>query len=245
MEITIILLTAGAYGFAVWLWQREGTLTYLIALLAGNLASLASPLWQVLYQFAYDPRYTRLYTLFGLPLPLIVFIAAWTQMIPPLVVFTLYRRRWWFPGYGSSLLTFALFALYFLLVETLGQRAGWWRYAGVISLPLGASITLFAAVMWALIGLGTLSLLILTRRYALLSLCLVLLPAPLVLSLFVNGLLGAPLYTALLLRNNPLLSGGGLAAVIGTLGTLGLVLWGAHTVAMVIARQRAGQSLEL
>ncbi len=235
MEAAIILLTIGAYGLAAYLWWAERTPNYLVALLAGHLGSLPSPLWQHLYNFSYNSRFQPvLLTLADNPLPQIIFIAAWTMMIPPLLVFWIYRHRWWFPGYLTGLVTYVLFVIYHFLVESIGARAGWWTYEQPVPLPLGISVTLLSALMNALVSLGLLSLLILTRRYAWLSLLLLLLPMPLLLNLFVNGLLGAPLYTVLLLG----MSAGGWAGVIGLLGTLGLVLWAAHIVASSIEGQR-------
>lgn len=238
MGFGIVLLTLAAYGLATWLWLNERTPNFLLALVAGHLSALPSPLWQALYRFSYDERFTPLLTLVGRPLPLIIFVAAWTIMLPPLIVFYLYRHDWWLPSYTSGLLTFVMFVFYHWLIETIGMRAGWWRFDAATQLPLGLPMALFSALMNALIGLGALSTLILTQRYAWLSLLMVLVPMPVALSLFVNGLLGAPLYTALLLRNNLLLDAESWAGAIGAVGTLGLLLWGAHMVASVIAGQR-------
>jgi hypothetical protein len=46
-------------------------------------------------------------------------------MLAPLAIFYLYRHRWWFPGYLTSLLTYILFVLLpSALVETIGLRQG-------------------------------------------------------------------------------------------------------------------------
>ena len=254
MERGVILLTLGAYGLAAYLWWRERSPTYLIALVAGHMVSLLSPLWQSLYGFVYDEGGPAVYMLFGHPLPRAVFLAAWTTMLPPLVIFFLFRRRWWFAGYTTGLLTFLLFVLYHLLVELLGLRAGWWCYTGQSALPFGLPlapapppgnsacgasplpfglpIALLAALMNGLVSLGLLSALLLTHRYAWFSLICILLPMPLLLSLFVHGLLGAPLYAALLLGAQSW------AGAIGLLGTLGLLTWGAHIVAGSLNQQR-------
>lgn len=253
MERGIILLTVGAYGLAIYLWWRERSPNYLIAIIAGHLVSLPSPLWQALYGFMYNVRSPVLYTLLGHPLPRTIFLAAWTIMLPPLAIFFLFRHRWWFAGYTAGLLTFLLFVFYHLLVEMSGLRAGWWCYTGQSALPfglpllpaapvsfvcstsplpLGLPITLLSALMNGLVSLGLLSALLLTHRYAWTSLLVILLPMPLLLSLFVHGLLGAPLYAALLLGAQSW------AGVIGLLGTLGLLTWGAHIVAGSLNRQR-------
>ena len=255
MELGVILLTLGAYGLAIYLWWRERSPNYLIALIAGNLISLLSPLWQSLYGFSYASRLPALYMLLDHPLPRTIFLAAWTIMLPPLAIFYLYRHRWWVSGYATGLLTFARFVIYFLVVEMTGVRAGWWCYSGRTALPFGLipagqsiqeaascygptlsfglPVTLLAALMNGLIALGLLSALLLTHRYAWSSLIFILLPIPLLLSLFVHGLLGAPLYAALLLQAQASWAG-----AIGLLGTLGLLAWGAHIVAGSLSQQR-------
>ena len=60
MQLGVFLLTIGAYGLAIYLWWREHAPNYLVALLAGNLMSLLSPLWQSLYGFAYDNQLAAL-----------------------------------------------------------------------------------------------------------------------------------------------------------------------------------------
>jgi hypothetical protein len=253
MESGIILLTLGAYGLAFYLWWREHSPNYVVAILAGHLGSLLSPLWQALYGFSYSEQFTPLYTLLGHPLPRIIFVAAWTIMLPPLVIFYLFRHRWWFSGYITCIMTFVLFVLYHLLIELLGIRGGWWCYTGHSTLPFGLPllpqspageavcaapvlpfgmpVTFLAALMNGLVSLGLLSVLLLTHRYAWTSLVLILLPMPLLLNLFIQGLLGAPLYTALLLGAQSW------AGAIGLLGTLGLLIWGAHIVAGSLNQQ--------
>src|SRR5215471_7182692 len=137
MQLGVTLLTLGVYGLAIYLWWRERSPNYLVALFAGNLMTLLSPLWQSLYGFAYDSRLPPLLTLLGHSLPRTVFLAGWTIMLPPLAIFYLFRRRWWLSGYTTGLLTFALFVVYFLVIEMSGVRAGWWCYSGRTALPFG------------------------------------------------------------------------------------------------------------
>jgi len=254
MQLGINLLTIGVYGLAIYLWWREHSPNYVIALIAGNLISLLSPLWQSLYGFSYDSRLPAMFTLLGHPLPRTIFLAAWTIMLPPLAIYYLFRHRWWLSGYTTGLLTFALFIVYFLVVEMSGVRAGWWCYNGQTTLPFGLlgslqsaapttcygpslsfglPMTLLAALMNGLVALGLLSALLLTHRYAWTSLVFILLPIPLLLSLFVHGLLGAPLYAALLLQAQASWAG-----ALGLVGTLGLLAWGAHIIAASLSQQR-------
>lgn len=235
MERGIILLTISAYGIAVYLWWRERSPNYLIALLAGHTVALLSPLWQWLYGFSYNEQFIGIYTLFGRTLPRMAFIGAWTIMAPPLAIFYLFRRRWWFIGYLTSLMTFVLFVVYFLLIETIGVQAGWWRYEGQALLPLSLPPTFLAALMNGVISFVLLAALLMTRHYAWTSLLLLLPPLPLLLSLFIHGLLGAPLYTVILLRAQSW------AGTIGMVGTLGLLLWGAHIVASALDQPNDGR----
>jgi hypothetical protein len=254
MQLGIILLTVGAYGLAFFLWWREYSPNYLIAILAGHLGSLLSPLWQSLYGFSYSNQFSPLYTLLGHPLPRVIFLSAWTIMLPSLLIFYLFRHRWWFSGYITCIMTFVLFVLYHLLIELIGISRGWWCYTGQATLPFGLPllpqapasaaalcsdpvlpfgipVTFLAALMNGLVSLALLSVLLLTHRYSWTSLVLLLLPMPLLLSLFVHGLLGAPLYAALLLGAQSW------AGAIGLLGTLGLLIWGAHIVAGSLNQQ--------
>jgi hypothetical protein len=241
MLVGVILLTICVYALAIFLWVRERAPNYVVAMLGGHLAVLLSPLWQALYGFAYDPAFRavlgvgRIAALDRAPayvLPWPVFLAGWMLGLPALVVFYLFRHRWWFPGYVTSLLTFVLFVLYHLLIETIGTRQEWWVYTGENLLPLGIPQTLLSALMNGLISLGMLAALLLTRRYSLSSLLMIVLPIPFALSLLVNGLLGAPLYTVLLLDAQSW------AAAIGLVGTLGLLFSGAHIVAGSLERPR-------
>ncbi|HNP72893.1 MAG TPA: hypothetical protein PLO33_10190 [Kouleothrix sp.] len=242
MEVGVILLTLVAYGLAIYLWVREHTPNYTVAMLGSHLAVLLSPFWQALYRFSYNPTLPALYRL-GIDerlqsltrlqeysLPRAVFAAAWLSLLPALVVFYLYRHRWWFPGYVTSILTFTLFVVYHLMVDIVVQRQGWLLFNGDSLLPLGVPQLLLSALMNGLVSLGVLAALLLTRRYSITSLLWIVLPIPLALSLLVHGLLGAPLYTALLLQAQSW------AGAIGLLGTLGLVFSGAHIIAGSLER---------
>lgn len=242
MEVSVILLTLCAYGLAIFLWVRERTPNYTIAMLGAHFAALLSPLWQALYGFTYDDQLPELYhwggdgrflgllqiQAYAMPRP--IFLIAWVGIAPALVVFYLFRHRWWFPGYITSLLTFVLFVVYHLLIETIGVRQGWVHYTRTDVMPFGVPPQLLSALMNGLISLGALAALLLTRRYALSSLILIVLPIPLALTVLVYGLLGAPLYTALILQAQSW------AGAIGLVGTLGLLASGAHIVAGSLER---------
>jgi hypothetical protein len=237
MELGIFVLTVGLYGLAIYIGLQQRTALYAVGLAAGQLSTLPSPLWQRLYSFMYAPQMTPLLEFAGAPLPRIAVIGGWALVLPPLIVVYLSQRRPWFTTYVAALLLFALFLIYFILLETFGVRAGLWGYKP-IELPFGVSSTALAALMNALTALATLAALQVTRRYTMSSLVLFLLPIPLALRLLVQGLLGAPLYTVFLLHDFlPSLDQQSWAAVIGVVGTLALLLWGVHLVATTLIRQ--------
>lgn len=242
MEVGVILLTLFMYGLAIFLWVREHSPSYAVAMLGAQLAALLSPFWQALYRFSYNPELRALYRLSvderlqsltrlqEYALPWAVFMGAWVGLAPALLVFYLFRHRWWFPGYLTSILTFTLFVVYHLMVDIIVQRQGWMLSNGDSLLPLGVPQLLLSALMNGLVSLGVLAALLLTRRYSVTSLLWIVLPIPLALSLLVHGLLGAPLYTALLLQAQSW------AGAIGLLGTLGLLFSGAHIIAGSLER---------
>ncbi|MDZ4718271.1 MAG: hypothetical protein SH847_07340 [Roseiflexaceae bacterium] len=237
MEIGVIILTVGAFGLAIYQGVRERTALYVVALLAGQLSTLPSPFWQWLYRFSYGISGPALLKLVDHPLPRIVALAGWTALLPPLLIIALSHRRAWFTSYPMALLLFTLFLMYQIVIEVVGTQAGWWRYEGPL-LPLRISGIILAALMNALVSLGVLAALQVTRHYALGSLLLFLLPVPLLLRLLVHGLLGAPIFTVLLIRTYmPELATESWADLIGVAGTLALLGWGVHVVAGTLARQ--------
>jgi hypothetical protein len=232
MEIGIIILTIGAYGLAGYIAWRERSTIYVVALFAGQLSALPSPLWQLLYGFRYDERLPTMLTFFDRSLPWVIFLGAWLVVLPPLVILYLIQQRLWFSGYITGVLTFTLFVLFHVLLETVGANARLWAYIDRGPLPFGVPANLYAALSHGLVSLGTLAALIFTRHYSLGSQLIFLVPVPIGLSLVVHGLLGAPLYTVLLLRAQSW------AGVIGMAGTLGLIIWATHIVASELGRQR-------
>lgn len=223
MQVLGVLLTFVCYGAALYLWWQERSWNYLIALVAGHLAALLDPLWQWLYGVEFGPSLVVWRELLGYPLPLAVLIAsAWFYTLPALVVFYLYRHRWWFSSYIAALLTYVIFLLYHLLLQSLGTRSGVWRFVRTDPLPFNIAPPLLSAIMAALVSLVMLYILLATHRYGLLSLLLVVLPSVLLASLLVHGLLGAPLWVPVLLNAQRW------ALTIGTAGTLALLIWAVH-----------------
>lgn len=230
MQFAAILLLFICYGLAVYLGWLQRTPLYLFAIVAGHLASLASPLWRELYDVAYNVDLTTVETLFGQTIPAPVLLGAgWFHPLPALIVFYLYTARWWFPGIVTGVLTFLIFLLYHLLIETVGLRTQTWAYSGP-ALPLDFSKPLLSALMAALVSYGLLYAILAAHRSSWQGMLLALLPAPLLISLLVHGLLGAPLWAALLL------DGQGWAVLAGLLSTLVLLAWAAQIITGGIKR---------
>ncbi|NJN16016.1 MAG: hypothetical protein HC822_06900 [Oscillochloris sp.] len=230
MEFAAILLTLLVYGAAGYIWWLFRTPIFLIAILAGHLSALASPLWRLLYGLNYSAGLNTIQAVLGQPIPFSLIVAAgWFYPLPALVVLYLYLTRWWFPGYLTGMLTYAIFLLYHLLIESLGLRNSLWSYE-IAGLPLGLSRPLLTAIMSGLISYGLLYLVINTYRSSWLTMTLTVLPAALLLSLLVHGLLGAPIWATLIL------GGAGWALALGTICALGLLAWGVHIVTLGLAR---------
>lgn len=237
MEFGVILLTLGLYGLAIYVGMRERTALYAVGLAAGQLSTLASPLWQRLYRFSYSPDFSPLLSYADHPLPFVVFTTGWLMVLPALLIIYFFRRHAWYTTYLAAIMLGFMFLVYHLLIESLGTRGGWWAY-GNTQLPLNLTATLLAAVMNTLITMGSLAALQITRRYTLSSLLLFLLPVPLILRLFVNGLLGAPIYTVFLINSYlPDLRPQSWANTIGVLGTIALLGWATHVIARTFQRQ--------
>lgn len=222
MTVLVTLLLLVCYGLAAYLGWLQRTPIYAIAIVAGHIAALASPLWASVYGVSYSPGFGMFETLLGQPVPAPVALGlGWYYSLPALIVFYLYTARWWFPGGVTGLLTLLVFFLYHLLLETVGLRLRAWSYAGE-PLPLSFSKPLLAAFMSSLVSYGLLYALLAVYRSSWQSLLVAILPAPLLLSLLVHGLLGAPLWASLALAGEPW------AVLVGLLSTLMLLAWAAQ-----------------
>jgi hypothetical protein len=219
METAAIALLAICYGIASYIAWRQRSPIYLLALVAGHLSALASPLWRLLYGVSYGVSLHSVQAAIIQPVPSALFLAAgWHYTLPAMLVLYLYLARWWFPGGITGTLTYLIFLLYHLLIELVGLRANLWSYPE-IALPLGIPSPLLAAMMAGLISYATLYALLSTYRYAWVSMALVVIPSVLLISLLIHGLLGAPLWIALALN------GESWAVRLGTISALILLLW--------------------
>jgi hypothetical protein len=217
----LLTLCVGAAGYLLW---RDQTPVYLFVLLSGLLSAFGVPLLQGLYGFSFSEGFAGFRTALAEPVPAgVLFAAGWRYALPALLVFYLYQTRWWFPGYLTGLLTFLVFLLYHLLVESLGSRNGAWFYPGQ-ALPLSLPSILLNATMAALVSLALLYIILNVYRYPWPSMLLALLPATLLLILLIYGLLGAPLWVPLLFAAESW------AILIGLLCSVSLVVWAIHIV---------------
>jgi hypothetical protein len=230
MVFATALLLIICYGLAAYLGWLQRTPIYLFAIAAGHLSALATPLWRTLYGIEYNPGLSTVETLLGQAVPLAVVLGAgWYYPLPALVVFYLASTRWWFPGALTGVLTYLIFLLYHLLIETIGLRTQTWTYE-LMLLPLNLSTPLLTAIMSGLISYGLLYVLLAVGRSTWPSMLLAVLPAATLLSLLVHGLLGAPLWVAVML------DGQDWAVLAGLLSALVLLVWAAQIITAGIKR---------
>lgn len=195
MEFLVLLVALACYGLAVLAWRRERTPLYLIVLLSGQVGVAVVPLWNLLYNNPYSADLAVFSEPFGIPLYNIqMFAASWHYTLPVLLVFYLYNARWWHPSYALSLLIFASFLLYHSLLEAAGIWLGFWAYEDTATLPVGISPALMSTLMAALISLALTYVVMTVRRYSWQSMLAFMLPAPLLISILVRGLIGAPFW---------------------------------------------------
>ncbi|NNJ10126.1 hypothetical protein EKD04_007285 [Chloroflexales bacterium ZM16-3] len=225
--VILLILCYGAAGYLAW---QQRTPIYLLALVAGHLSALSSPLWHLLYGVSYGISLDSVQAAIAQPVPTSLILAAgWHYPLPAMLVLYLYMTRWWFPGSITGILTYLIFLLYHLLIELVGLRASLWSYRDM-ALPLGLPSPLLSAIMAGLISYALLYVLLATYRYAWLSLALAVVPAALLISLLTHGLLGAPLWIALVLNGAPWAVG------IGTVSALALLIWAIQIVTGGISR---------
>lgn len=229
-EAAVILVTLACYIVAGFLWWYQRTPIYLCTLLSGHVSALAAPLWSYLYMIVYRPDLEVLITVLNIPLlRLPVIASAWWYTVPAMLVFWLYSTHWWFPNYLSVILTCIIFGLYHLMLETVAMQVGLWNYTAP-ALPFDISHVQFAAIKGTLLSLNILYVLMVVQRFAWISMFLTLLPATLLLSLIIYGILGAPFWMARLLTTQEW------ATMLGMLTTLGLFLWAGHIIAQGLGR---------
>jgi hypothetical protein len=238
MGFVVVLLTIVCYGLALFLWWSQQKPVFFLALLAGHVGALASPFWPLLYATSYRADMSVFLHMMDQPLPWLLFVAsAWFYTLPALLVLYLYILQWWVAGYFTGLVTYGVFLFYHTVLESIGLRVGLWSYTNAIALPLGVSNALVSTLMAALISLIFLYVLLLTRRFSLISMLLVLVPSVLLITVLVRGVLGAPLWVALTLQDwQERLASQDWVVTLGALGTIVLLAWAVHIVARGLSR---------
>lgn len=223
------LLVVGSvliYAVAIILLWRERSLRYVLMLLAGHLALLLLPLWQLLYQVMPTPA-AGLNLLNRYTIPWSVLLGGGPALALPSIIFYYgLRHRWWPRHYAIIWLYYALCVIYFLVLETFLERSGAFLFSS--TLIVGNRLIraeLIQAVLLGGVSLGMSYAVISTRHYALQVALVPLLLGGIVAALLFLGIFASPLWVAGLLQQ------GGLIVTVGALVSLGLVLWGVHLLA--------------
>ena len=164
----VAFVTVLIYVGALALLWRERSLRYLLMLFAGHLAMLLTPLWQRVYQIT--PRSGAGFTLLGrFEIPWALLLGGGALLaLPPLIFYYGLRHRWWPRHYAAVWLGYALFVIYFLLIQGILERGN----SGLFSDTLLVRDTVLPAnvaqaVLLAGVSLGMLYTLVSTRHYAL------------------------------------------------------------------------------
>ena len=222
----ITFVTVLIYVGALALLWRERSLRYLLMLFAGHLAMLLTPLWQRVYQIT--PRSGAGLTLLGrFEIPWALLLGGGALLaLPPLIFYYGLRHRWWPRHYAAVWLGYALFVIYFLLIQGMLERGK----AGLFSDTLLVRDTILPAnvaqaVLLAGVSLGMLYTLVSTRHYALQVAVAPLLLCGVVAALLFLGIFASPLWVSGLLGQS------GILVTMGGFVSLGLVLWGVHLLA--------------
>lgn len=226
MSPLLSVLVLAAYIVALYLFWADKSLRPLLLLFAGSGAMVAEPLWHRL--FGSTPHVPgsviQIGTFFVLPL--------WTLIgggviiaVPALVVLYGMRHRWWNLHYASAWIYFALFVLYFMVVDVWQVRSSLRLFADP-QLPSRSLVeALFQALLLAGVSFGMLYTFVSTRHYALQIAVIPLLLSGIASGLLLFGILCSPFWVARLLQQSDriqLVSAG--ISVI-------LVLWGVHLLA--------------
>ena len=220
------------YVLACWLWWWQRTPLYLLALVASQLGTILEPFWRFLYTLQAIPTPGSLWAVLTTPFdPIRSLPAAWPDALPALIIVALYWYRWWTPGSWSGLFTFLVFTSFQLLIGLLGLRSST-PPSFLTPLPFGLSADLLAALMNATISYGLCYVFITVHHYSWPSMTIAILPMPLLLQVFIYGIIGAPLLIARLLPD------GEWPLRIGLILTLILLGWCVAIISTGLARLR-------
>ena len=204
----------------------------MLALVAGQSGTILEPFWRFLYTLQAIPTPGSLWAVLTTPFdPIRSLPAAWPDALPALIIVALYWYRWWTPGLGSGLFTFLVFTSFQLLIGLLGLRSST-PPSFLTPLPFGLSADLLAALMNATISYGLCYVFITVHHYSWPSMTIAILPMPLLLQVFIYGIIGAPLLIARLMPD------GEWSLRIGLILTLILLGWCVAIISTGLARLR-------
>jgi len=203
-----------------------------LALVAGQSGTILEPFWRFLYTLQAIPTPGSLWAVLTTPFdPIRSLPAAWPDALPALIIVALYWYRWWTPGSWSGLFTFLVFTSFQLLIGLLGLRSST-PPSFLTPLPFGLSADLLAALMNATISYGLCYVFITVHHYSWPSMTIAILPMPLLLQVFIYGIIGAPLLIARLMPD------GEWSLRIGLILTLILLGWCVAIISTGLARLR-------
>jgi hypothetical protein len=203
-----------------------------LALVAGQSGTILEPFWRFLYTLQAIPTPGSLWAVLTTPFdPIRSLPAAWPDALPALIIVALYWYRWWTPGSWSGLFTFLVFTSFQLLIGLLGLRSST-PPSFLTPLPFSLSADLLAALMNATISYGLCYVFITVHHYSWPSMTIAILPMPLLLQVFIYGIIGAPLLIARLLPD------GEWPLRIGLILTLILLGWCVAIISTGLARLR-------
>ncbi len=226
MSPLLLLFTLAVYGLTGYLVWRERSYCYALALFAGHLAMLLTPLWQRAY--AVTPLMEGGLSLFGrYNVPWALLLGGGAIMALPAIAFYYgLRHRWWPRHYAIIWAGYAVFVVYFALIEAILERAGTSLFTSTLLLAdTIVPASLAQALLLGGVSLGILYTMVSTRHYALEVALLPLLFSGIAASILFLGIFASPLWVAGLLNQQ------GWIITIAALVSLALVLWGVHLLA--------------
>jgi hypothetical protein len=236
MSPLLVLFTLAVYGLAGYLLWRERSYGYVLALFAGHLAMLLTPVWQRAY--AVTTVSEGGLSLFGrYDVPWALLLGGGAILALPAIAFRYgLRNRWWPRHYAIIWAGYAVFVVYFALVEAILERTGSPFFTSTLLLrDTVIPGSLAQALLLAGVSLGILYTMVSTRHYALQVAIVPLLFSGVAASILFLGIFASPLWVAGLLDQD------GWIMTAAALVSLALVLWGVHLLANGLHSSRLQQ----
>ena len=226
MTTSLLLITLLSYLLALFVLWREGSLRYLLILLAGHMLMLLVPFWQQVYEVTpIEGVGPSLFGRFTIPWSLLIGGGP-VVALPSLIFYYGLRHGWWSRHYLAIWMSYISFVMYFLFVEAVLVRNGALLFAGGVILGERAiPAEIIQAVLLGGVSLGMAYTLVSTRHYALQVALVPLLLSGVVAALLFLGIFASPLWVMGLLKQE------GWMVIGSALVSLALVLWGVHLLA--------------